>query len=110
MGNNQLDDLISSYQKTLRVQHQKIAVNHSAVEKSKILMDAIKIVLPQIGDDPDKAFLLYVMITLKLEGKISQEMSDEDRQLVKIVQESLQIDNDQKEHILKFTQQTLGSL
>ena len=57
----------------------------SAAERREVFDLALKQVLPRIGSTPEHIVLAQVLIILKLEGIISEELESSDFDLVRVV-------------------------
>ncbi len=60
----------------------------SASERKEVFESALKMVLPHVGTHPDQIVLAQVLITLKLEGILSDELLASDFDMVRVVKDA----------------------
>ena len=67
----------------------------------------VSTILPYMGDNVGNIILLQVLVTLKLEGLVGQELSPEDARLIKSIQEMVLSTPEKREEALIVAQKYL---
>ncbi len=76
-------------------------------KKQAQFVNILKTVLPYIGSDEAKVILAEVMIALKVEGVIGQEMTPKTKKMVNVISESILAQPIKKKEALKFADRLL---
>lgn len=76
-------------------------------EKHEQFVSILKTVLPYISSDEVKVVLAEVMIALKVEGIIGQEMTPKTEKMVNVISESILKQPGKKTEALKFANRLL---
>jgi hypothetical protein len=76
-------------------------------QKEQLFESIFSFILPNIGSDPAKIVMLQTLITLKIEGLLDDELTDNDIKMAKIIQESVLNDDEKRSQSLRLSQKLL---
>ncbi|NBV41435.1 hypothetical protein EBR96_01515 [bacterium] len=76
-------------------------------DKHDQFVNILKVVLPYISTDEAKVILTQVMVALKVEGIIGQEMTAKTTKMVNVISESIMNQPARKREALNFAQRLL---
>ncbi len=77
-------------------------------DKHDQFISILKTVLPYISSDEGKIILTQVMVALKVEGVIGQEMTPKTAKMVNVISESIMKQPSKKKEALKFANKLLN--
>ena len=69
--------------------------------------EILKVVLPNIGARSAKIVLVQVMVALKLEGIVGKEMTSGDVKMIKVIKDSIMLDQDKKKNMVNYSRKLL---
>ena len=78
-----------------------------SAEKHYLYKGILKNILPYLGSDESKIVLTQVMVALKLEGILGQELKNRDIKMVNVIKESILQEPKRKKMAMKLAQKLL---
>ena len=88
-------------------------VSNQFVAKSELKQQrfekALKVILPHLGGHEGKIALAQVMISLKVDGVIDADLSDQDIDMVRAIKDALMSDPEKMAEAMKITRKLLSS-
>ncbi len=86
---------------------KRLAEPVTRYQRQKKLESIYKAMLPTLGSDPSKLVMAQIMITLNLEGVLTEELSDKELDMLRTISESVMSHDERREKILKLAQHLL---
>lgn len=77
-------------------------------EREQKFEEVFRGLLPHLGSHPGKVVMVQTLITLKLEGLLTEELSDNDLKMVKTVHEAVMNDEEKRAEAIRFSQRLIG--
>lgn len=62
---------------------------------------------PSLVGQPAKIVMIQLMVTLKLQGILGEELTEKDIKMLKTIHDSIMLNHDKRHDALKFAQQLL---
>jgi len=79
----------------------------TAEQRHEKFVSILKRVLPQLGQNTEKIIQAQVMLTLKIEGLIGKELSEDDMSLVQLIKDSILESEDKTQDALSVAQRIM---
>jgi hypothetical protein len=76
-------------------------------QRQKKMETIYKSMLPNLGSDPTKLVMIQLMITLNLEGVLSEDLSDKDLDMLRTIADAVMSDEERRTKVLKLAQRLL---
>ena len=80
-----------------------------SLDKEEQFYQLLKTVLPQIGTDERKIIVTEILLALKLEGIVGEDLSDKDVELIQTLKETVYLSPERKEEALRLAEVLLSS-
>lgn len=81
--------------------------HNDQIERQLEFQNLLKDVLPQLNNNVEKIIMTQVMLTLKLEGIIDNNITPEQSKMIQIIKESILNSPEKKQQALQFSQNLL---
>jgi len=82
-------------------------ISHNSPDKQIELEDVLKKMLPYVGSNLNNLVLTQVMIVLKLENILDNSANDDEKQMIKLIKDSIMSDPDKRHQTLRLIQKLL---
>ena len=80
------------------------------IQTNEKFISVLEKILPHIGNNDEKIISAQIMLALKLEGVIGQDMTERDSQMVQIIKDSIMSSEDKKESALMVAERIIQKL
>ena len=76
-------------------------------ERQEKFEDIFRSIGPHIATQPAKVVMMQIMISLRLEGLIGKELTEKDLKMLRIIHDSVMLNQDKQQDALKLARRLL---